>query len=415
MNIGVLVDNDFNNDIRVRKEVDILKKNGYNVNVLCFAFDKKHYPDIKGVNIVRIKIKRSVKNLLFFFNNRLPLYDILWQQKIKAFILDNSIDIMHVHDLYMAKPAHKGISLTKKEIPIILDLHENYPEAVVAYNWTKGPLRKSLAKASAWQSKEAEYLRYATKIIVLSEFFKAELLTKYTFLQDKNIVVFPNIIDIKRFESFKIDLSIPKSKNVTLFYFGAVAERRGIFALLDAFEIVLNEGLAIDMIIIGPVDKADKARFLKSINSKRLKGLINYIPWIDISKLVAYMHVADIAVAPFIKNPQHESGVANKIYQYMFAGKPIIASDCRPQKELIEANNCGLIYSSLHDFAECIKRLVLDPDLRKRLGNNAKTSLYKLYDNTNYENLLIGLYQQQELVRYKGKYIAALNQPERPV
>jgi hypothetical protein len=41
-NIGIIVDNEFNQDIRVRKEVEILKENGLNVFVLCFAFNKKN-------------------------------------------------------------------------------------------------------------------------------------------------------------------------------------------------------------------------------------------------------------------------------------------------------------------------------------------------------------------------------------
>lgn len=40
--VGIVVDNDFNNDIRVRREVEILKKNGFEVSVLCFGFDKKN-------------------------------------------------------------------------------------------------------------------------------------------------------------------------------------------------------------------------------------------------------------------------------------------------------------------------------------------------------------------------------------
>ena len=38
MNIGVVVDNEFNNDIRVRNEVSILQKRGYKIHVLCFSF-----------------------------------------------------------------------------------------------------------------------------------------------------------------------------------------------------------------------------------------------------------------------------------------------------------------------------------------------------------------------------------------
>ena len=58
----------------------------------------------------------------------------------------NSIDTIHAHDLYMSKCAHKAIKSSKKEVELILDLHENYPVAVNSYNWTKGSLRGTYSK-----------------------------------------------------------------------------------------------------------------------------------------------------------------------------------------------------------------------------------------------------------------------------
>jgi ethanolamine utilization protein EutP (predicted NTPase) len=43
MRIGVVVDNDLNDDKRVLKEIDILKEAGHQVFVLCYGFDNKQY------------------------------------------------------------------------------------------------------------------------------------------------------------------------------------------------------------------------------------------------------------------------------------------------------------------------------------------------------------------------------------
>jgi glycosyltransferase involved in cell wall biosynthesis len=394
MNIGIIIDNEFNFDIRVRKEVGILKKHGHKFYVLCYAFDDKVYPEVEGINITRIKLKKRIKDILFFLLNRLSIYENIWAREIQKFIITNSIDILHVHDLYMSKSAHTGAKRTNKNIPIILDLHENYPAAVQSYNWTKGTIRRFLSLPSAWQKKEAEYLGYSSKLIVLSEYYKQELLDKYDFLHEENILSFSNVVDLKRFEGFKIDESIVSSDKITLLYFGVVAERRGVFDLINAVHSAIKYGLDIDLLIIGPVDKSDRNDFLKAINNVDLKENINYIPWIDITELVTYIHICDICIAPFKVNPQHESGVANKIFQYMFGARPIIASDCRPQKALIESFNCGLIYSTQEEFVGCIKQLANDSTLRKQLGENGHYQLYKNYDNNNYENLLIDFYKR---------------------
>lgn len=396
MNIGVVVDNEFNNDIRVRNEVSILQKHGYDIHVLCFSFDSKEYDDIEGVSISRIEISQSVKNLLFFFFNRFFGYERMWKKNIADFITRNSIDILHVHDLYMSKAARLGVELTKQDIPIILDLHENYPAAIQSYNWTKGTIRGFLSSPKAWIKKEAEYLSYASKLVLLSDFFKKDLLGKYNFLDDKNILSFPNVVDIRRFEKFEIDESIKRSSRITLLYFGVVAERRGIFDLLDAFNTVLLKEINIELLIIGPVDKSDRKKFTQAINTLESIKHIKYIPWIGIEDLLTYINLSDICIAPFIKNPQHESGVANKIFQYMYGGKPIIASDCRPQKELIEAFDCGMIYSSQNEFIKCIEQLAQDSELRQSLGDNGYRELYNKFDNDTFENLLVDFYKESE-------------------
>jgi glycosyltransferase involved in cell wall biosynthesis len=196
-------------------------------------------------------------------------------------------------------------------------------------------------------------------------------------------------------ESFVIDKSVigfDISAPVIL-YFGVVAERRGIFDAIEAFEMVTSQGHKALLLIIGPVDKKDSKRFFGIINSAGNKEKIIHIPWIDISLLPTYLDISDICLAPFIKNPQHESGVANKIYDYMLGSKPVIASDCRPQKNLIENENCGLVYSNINEFRDAVVRILDDETLRKTMGENGRKAILKKYHTGIVKDYLIDLYR----------------------
>ncbi len=394
MNIGIIVDNEFNDDIRVLKEVEILKEAGYGIFVLCYGFNRKKYAEIEGIQIERIEIKQKIKDTLFFFFNRIPIYEFLWERRIYKFIEKYSIDILHAHDLYLSKAAFRGSGLSKRDCPVILDLHENYPAVIQDYNWTRGFIRHLLSAPQKWKKKEGNYLNYASKIVVLSNHYKESLLQKYSFLNSLDIVAFPNVIDFKRFKNFKTSPIAKRNKNVTLFYFGAIAERRGIFFAIEALRNVLKNGTEVHLLIIGPVDKADKEKFFTVINQQDVKSYIKYIPWIPLSELVSFLiNNVDICLAPFVKNPQHESGVANKIYQYMFGGKPIIASDCLPQKELIKSADCGLVYADRDEFEAHIISLTRQPELRKKMGENGRNALFKRYNNQEFSNVLVDLYK----------------------
>ena len=87
MNVGVVIDNNFDSDIRVKKEVSLLKKNGFKVYILALG---------KGStkNIERMFLSTWLKNILFLLINRIPLYELLWSFWVKNFINKYDIDII---------------------------------------------------------------------------------------------------------------------------------------------------------------------------------------------------------------------------------------------------------------------------------------------------------------------------------
>ena len=137
MKIGVVVDNDFDSDIRVKKEVSLLRKNGYEVFVLAFGDETK-----KDQKEERIFLSKRLRNILFVLMNRLPIYEMLWSYWVKDFINKYDIDIIHTHDLYMSKCCRKGIEKSDKNCKLVLDLHENFPHAINSYSWAIKKLNK---------------------------------------------------------------------------------------------------------------------------------------------------------------------------------------------------------------------------------------------------------------------------------
>ena len=85
--------------------------------------------------------------------------------------------------------------------------------------------------------------------------------------------------------------------------------------------------------------------------------------------------------------------IANKIFQYLFGAKAIIASDCLPQQQLIENYNCGLVYTDEDEFLACVEQLVNDKSLRKEMGENGKKMLYHNYDNQKQDYKLIQIFR----------------------
>lgn len=382
MRIGVVLDNEFDHDHRVQKEIRLLQQEGHQIFVLCFDFHQSYhtYPDL---TVKRITLPRKIRDLLVLLSTNFNFYERLWQKHIMQLILAHHLEALHVHDLYMSKAAHKAIEQSNREVAFTLDLHENYPAAINSYQWAVKGWRKYVVQPKKWFKKEGEYLGYADHLVVLSDYFKRDVLNRFKFLKAESISVHPNMPDLESFkafekDNFKIEFN---SSWPTLFYFGVVAKRRGIIDILPWTIEMLEAGKQFHTLIIGPVDKADKSEFEAYLQHPLLKKHLTYISWVDVKYLPAYLKKITIGLAPFQVNPQHDSGVANKLFQYMYGEIPILATKCRAQQELIESSDCGLLYRTKEEFKTALYQLLNDKPLRDQLGANGKKKLLELYQN----------------------------------
>lgn len=381
MRIGVIVDNEFNNDIRVRNETLALKSAGHEVYVLCFEFGSNFGAEYEGIHINRWKLDRKRKNILFALFHSLNLYSFLWAKKIEDFIKKNSIEIIHVHDLYMSRAGFLGKK--KSKVPMVLDLHENYTYAVEGYQWMYKKYSTHIIKPERWKKIEERYLNYADTIVTLSNTFKKYLLAKYNSLNESKMIVYPNAPDVETLMSYKIDTEIiPKNNDFVLFYFGVISKRRGIFMVLDSLEKLIKEIPNIKLLIIGPVDKSESTLFEDRINNPLIKENVIYYPWKDISLLPSYITYSDVCLSPIEKNPQHESGIANKVFQYMLFERPVLVSNCGPQQEVIEESKSGLvhIWDSAEDFSNKVIKLYSNKEKAKQMGINGRKAVLEKYN-----------------------------------
>jgi len=395
MNIGMILDNEFTGDNRVENEVIALQNAGYKVFVLCLNYGSKPSKEnFNGAEIIRISLSKKIKDKLRFLNNTaFDIYSIYWSKKISDFVKTYKIDILHAHDLYMAR----SVILANKKfnLPSVLDLHENYPATLVSYSWSKTFLGKLLVSQKRWMEKEKNFLPKFSRIVLLSEEFKKELSEKYPVLQER-FYVYQNYPNVKKLLAFPIEKNILKKENAFIvFYFGAIAKRRGIFTLLDSLKILLPEFNNIKVLLIGPVDNADKSELNSYLTNEELKDHIIQYDWKDIKYLPSYINVSDVCVSPLIKNAQHESGIANKVFQYMLFEKPLIVSNCLPQQKVVENENCGLVFQSdnAKDLAEKIITLYKDELLRKQMGINGRKAVLEKYNLETAGKNLVKMYK----------------------
>jgi len=124
--------------------------------------------------------------------------------------------------------------------------------------------------------------------------------------------------------------------------------------------------------------------------------LTGYVPF---QKAASYIMASSAGLCPFLRNIHHDTTYANKMYQYMAFGKAIIASDCTSQMNVINKEQCGLIFTA-GDSAELAEKVLSlkDDKLLERFGKNSKDAVMSRYNTKIGNQALLMLYKNiQEL------------------
>lgn len=130
----------FPGDVRVTKEARALLSKDHRITLLCLG--KKGMPEkenVMGISVIRMfpprsSIRRTARAIFSstFFD------DLKWRKVLEKIIKEKEIEIIHCHDLPTVNLARKVAR--KFSIPVIADLHENYPEGISV--WRKGKISK---------------------------------------------------------------------------------------------------------------------------------------------------------------------------------------------------------------------------------------------------------------------------------
>ncbi|MEG0633206.1 MAG: glycosyltransferase family 4 protein [Pseudomonas sp.] len=130
-------------------------------------------------------------------------------------------------------------------------------------------------------------------------------------------------------------------------------------------------------------------------DSLGLQDRVHFIPTVALAELPKYTASADIAVQP-IENTcfNHFSTDSNKLFEYIIAGIPSVATNFPEIRKIVNHYQVGLLAPADNDdaFVDCLNRLIEDPTLRKRLAQNSKKAAkYLTWESQ--ESLLLDIYK----------------------
>jgi len=378
-----IVLNSFSFDYRVQKEVNSLKKAGYQIYV--FALQEKDLLEEEPGNphIRRFKLKTRPWPRKKFFQafKYLECFYLMVKEasKIKP-------QIVHSHDLN-ALPIGAFISSIHK-IPLIYDAHE--------FETEREKIKTKFAKI-ALKLLERSLIKKASRVITVSKPIALAYEKMYGVKPDL-ILNCPNYQKIKPCQNSREELNLPVNKKIFI-YQGGLEPSRGLETLIETFEELKDKGVALLLIGYGRLEKkiCEKA--------KQNPDLILFKKPVPPDQLYKYTSSSDFGLSLIEKQSLSKYySLPNKLFQYLMAGLPVIVSNIPEQKRIVERFNCGLVVNSENkeEIKEAIIKLARsDSSFYRQQALKAA----RIYNWENEEKKLLKIYE--EALKEKKKELKA--------
>lgn len=235
------------------------------------------------------------------------------------------------------------------------------------------PLRGVHGAAARWAARLS--LRTADMIICVSEATKRHFASRWS-IDGNKIVVIANGVDTDKFgcressEAARNRLGLDDGPVVV--FVGGFQPWHGLELLVEAFAGVVDKCPGARLVLVG--DGPARPDVERKIDGRQLGKSVLITGYVKHEDIPGWLAAADVAVAPYPPLPEELWFSPLKLYEYMAAGKAIVASEAGQIAEVIRHGHNGVLVQpgNTAQLAQAMIDLLDDPDQRRRLGENAR-------------------------------------------
>lgn len=285
-------------------------------------------------------------------------------------------EIAHFHDPELIPI---GALLRIFGIKVIYDVHEDYPQAVAENYRLPSGARKILPPI-------VRFVEWA-----IAPFFSAIVTVtpqiQKRFQKKKAILV----RNWPRVREFPEPSSTPmRERPLEFAYIGTITQNRNILGMLDAVNFLRNDKVTLRLAGDFPV-KADYEEAL----SRPGWNSVNFVGWVSRDGIADILVNARAGLV-VLKPVEHEMlTLPIKLFEYMAAGVPVIASDFPLWREIVDSAGCGLLVDpdKPEEIAAAMRWVLENPDDAEAMGQRGRAAVLAQFNWEQEAETLIETYE----------------------
>lgn len=292
-------------------------------------------------------------NHLSYFQRSFVFFKFLWFSTFRLLKLKGDFVLATSTPLTIGIPA-----LFKKwfgKTPYIFEVRDVWPEAVIAI----GAIRNKMMQKLLYLLERVVY-KNASAVVPLSTDMQKSIVNRYPQFTDKSSVVIENISEINRFQNIEDEIDL---ENITGFkprfsvlYAGTFGKVNGIDRVIDLAQKTLLIDNRLIYILIGA--GAEKENVIQLAKDTGVYGKNVFIlDSISKNELPKWYNTVSMGSSFVIDIKELWANSANKFFDTLAAGRPILINHDGWQAKIIKDYNIGFVLPSIISTEEA-KRFV---------------------------------------------------------
>lgn len=350
-------------DVRIfHKECVTLAKAGFQVYLVAANAQEEV---VNGVQIVSANVAPSGR-----FSRMLNTTKAVYE---KAIALD--ADIYHFHDPELLRFA---LRLKRKGKKVIYDAHEDVPRQIMGKFWIPRFFRTLISSIFELYensiSKKLSYVVVSTPTIE-NRFSKINVHTKA-------ICNYPILIE---------NLEIPSwsQRKNEVCYVGGITVIRGVKELVESISSVEN-------VTLNLAGSYSPESFQSDLMKLEGWSKVNDLGYVGRDKIVEVLNQSKIGMVTLYPQDNYLDSLPIKMFEYMLAGIPVIASNFPLWKGIIESENCGLTVDphSTKEISNAIQYLIENDQIAEQMGKRGREAVLEKYNWEAEGKKLVSIYEK---------------------
>ncbi|HEX2013216.1 MAG TPA: glycosyltransferase family 4 protein [Roseateles sp.] len=283
--------------------------------------------------------------------------------------------LVHFHDPELLPV---GVQLQREGMLAVYDAHEDVPRQILTKQWIPAPLRPALSRVfEFYENRQVRRLR--------------AVVAATPHIRDRFAALGVTALTVANYPH-PTELAVPSegvSREPALCYVGGITRTRGALQMVQLLERLPG----VRLLLCGSMEDAALEQQLRALPGWRQ---VDYLGRVDRAGVREVMARSRLGLVTLLPLPSYQDALPIKMFEYMSAELPVLASDFPLWRDIVERAGCGVCVdpTDVECMARAASALLADPARCAQLGRQGRAAVDREFNWPRQEQALLAGYEQ---------------------